>query len=129
MRYTWMILVMNTESFRKFRMRGEPGQSNKEVYHAAKEKVAEIQSKVKHCTVDLISCSKAFKPPEGKSAPRGHVWCPYCIKWRVFSWYEKWGVHRCPFCGITENDFDYKRYNGVFAQEKIEWLLHTKRKG
>ena len=131
MRYTWLILVMNTEKSRKFKVRGEEGQSNKEVYYKAKEKVAEIQRKVKDCTIDLISCTKAFKPIEGKKAPRGHVWCPYCIKWRVFAWSEKLGVHRCPYCGISENDFYYKKYNGIFATEKQSWLLSlsSKKKG
>ncbi len=128
MRYTWLILVMNMERTRKFKVRGEEGQSNKEVYRIAKQKMDEIKTKVKDCTVELISCVQAFKPPEGKIAPKGHVWCPYCIKYRIFTWSERLGVRRCPFCGITENDFHYKKYNGVFAAEKQEWLLNLSRK-
>ena len=128
MRYTWLILVMNTEKFRKFKVHGEDGQSNKEVYQIVKQKASEIRAKVHDCTVEVISLTQAFKPPEGKVAPRGHVWCPYCIKWRVFSWSEKLGVYRCPFCGITENDFHYKKHNGIFAREKQEWLLSLSRK-
>lgn len=48
-------------------------------------------------------------PPE-EAIPKGKMYCPYCRQT------EKWVVHesikQCPICGMSNNDFYVKKFNG-----------------
>jgi hypothetical protein len=119
----WYISVRNYKTSRKFRVKPEAGETAIECYRRAKAKAEEIKSKVgENVTVELISATTAFKPPEGYKKPRNHMWCPYCRKSRLFPFDEYRGVKRCIICGITENDFYIKKYNGVFYNEWMDYL-------
>lgn len=77
----------------------------------------------------VVSAVHAYKIPEltksGKRHPKAvapsgrHLWCPYCIEWRVFhvtAMRSSDGILgpeqlRCPVCTISEEDFHVKRMN------------------
>lgn len=70
--------------------------------------------------VDVISARQAFPPPPKRaiSPQHGLLWCPYCVKWRVF---EEAEVHyadfytpslpRCTVCSISIKDAYVRMYN------------------
>lgn len=52
-------------------------------------------------------------PIEPTEAPkRGHKYCPYCtetVKLKI----GDFGSKICPICGISEQDFYFKKYNNI----------------
>lgn len=125
--YSWIISVRDLRTHRKFKLCGKENETAKQVYQRAKEKAQELKAKLKsEVTVELICNYTGFKPPVNSNPPRGHSWCPYCIKYRVFVWSEKFSLKRCPICSITEQDFYYKKYNGIFKKEYQDYLINVK---
>lgn len=82
--------------------------------------------------VEVHSVRKAFPIPASKLKERkpGHLWCPYCLKWREFKMLAvrfSWGVAepalRCPLCYISTEDAFVKKYNlgsNVLAHAEIK---------
>jgi hypothetical protein len=72
----------------------------------------------------IISMRVAYAPPKDKPKPDqyGIMWCPYCVKWRLW---EFLGVHvgevvldpelRCPVCTISINHYWVRYFNPVVA--------------
>lgn len=136
MRYCWLISVRNHTSHRKFKLTGEENEPNVDVYRKAKQKKEEIEKKLQGqiVTVELISLTKAFKAPdkyakflsEGRTVVKGHHWCPYCRQFRVFAFDSYLGVNRCPICTISDQDFFFKKYNGIFYIEEVDMYRKNK---
>lgn len=62
----------------------------------------------------FIEKSKAVKTtniPKNIKLKSGQLWCPYCNNIVVFVRDKRLNVKRCPFCGISENDFWVKKVN------------------
>lgn len=92
----------------------------KDTYRRAKMKVDEVINKTHgKAIVSLISLSVAFKP-KGNKPHKGWLWCPCCNSWRVFRYNDELGVNKCVVCGISDQDYYVKRYNGIFRKENIE---------
>jgi hypothetical protein len=85
--------------------------------------------KADHLTAHVVSAVHAYPVPQytksGRRHPKAvapssyHLWCPYCIEWRVFHVAAIMGSDqilgpeqlRCPICTISEEDFHVKRFN------------------
>lgn len=50
---------------------------------------------------------------EPETAGRG-IYCPYCQQWEVH-WTKDSGYRYCPICGMSDHDFDVKRYNHLWG--------------
>ncbi len=66
--------------------------------------IYELMTKSKHVETKKI--------PENIKLKQGQSWCPYCNNIVVFIKDKRLNVKRCPFCGISENDFWVKKVNG-----------------
>lgn len=42
------------------------------------------------------------------------IYCPYCQQWEVH-WVKGNGYRYCPICGVSDHDFDVKRYNHLWG--------------
>ncbi|MFA5525137.1 MAG: hypothetical protein WDA24_12325 [Tissierellales bacterium] len=49
--------------------------------------------------------------PKDVKLKKGQSWCPYCNNIVKFIKDKKLNVNKCPFCGISENDFWVKKVN------------------
>jgi len=49
--------------------------------------------------------------PERVELKVNQMWCPYCSTPVVFVKDKKFGVKRCPICGISDRDYYVKRLN------------------
>lgn len=74
---------------------------------------------------EIVSRRLAYPPPLKQSSPDvpGHLWCPYCIKWREFevSYIERPDYYtpdllRCSTCGISIKNYYVRKYNPLFAE-------------
>ena len=81
----------------------------KKIGRAALKKFADR----KDVTVEIISRTKAFAPPEGFKHTRSVWWCPYCKKIRRFYHDEYVDARRCPVCGISDREYYVRKYNGL----------------
>jgi hypothetical protein len=80
----------------------------------------------------IISMKVAYAPPQNKEKPDqyGIMWCPYCVKWRIF---EMLAIHvglvvleadfRCPVCTISINHFWVRSFNPIVAER---YMMGTK---
>ncbi|MCU7521958.1 MAG: hypothetical protein HF312_17215 [Ignavibacteria bacterium] len=134
MKPKWAISIRTHEVTKMFMLRGKEGQSNLDFYkEVIKLKVQELRDKFTGnragpVTIDVISRQVAFKPPKDKKIPRNHYWCPYCIKPRIFVHREKTGNDHCPICGVSDQDFYVKKFNGIFRREFEEYAMRGARK-
>jgi len=112
-----------------------PGQ-DKKVYRyslkEAKELAIKAKKKYKHrddVMVYLISCQKAFAPPEGWTRRRikRSYWCPYCATERKFYRNNVWGTDQCGVCGITTSDFWVRTYNHLWNKDSTSKKKRAKR--
>ncbi|SDY77569.1 hypothetical protein SAMN05660462_00868 [Proteiniborus ethanoligenes] len=51
--------------------------------------------------------------PKNVTLKRGQLWCPYCSNVVIFVKDKRLNVKRCPFCGISDNDFWVKKVNEI----------------
>lgn len=51
------------------------------------------------------------KIPKGVKLEGRQLWCPYCSKPAIFPRDKDLGVRKCPYCGISENDYNVKQVN------------------
>ena len=112
----WMISVRSGNNRRDFEFSGREEETPQDTYRRVKSNADKIakQFEGKNVTVDLISLSVAFKP-KGVKPFRSWYWCPYCNKYRVFS-FDPWlEINRCSVCGISDQDFYVRKYNGLFG--------------
>lgn len=49
--------------------------------------------------------------PKGTLLKRGQMWCPYCNRPVIFRKDRELGVNRCPYCKISDHDFNVKSVN------------------
>jgi len=49
--------------------------------------------------------------PESVNLTKKQRWCPYCSKPVVFIRDKVSGVKRCPYCNISEKDYNVKMVN------------------
>lgn len=124
----WMISVRTHTGRRDFLFSKKEGETNLDVYKRAKAEAAKIKAKFgdKPVVIDIVSRAQAFKKPDGYKVPRNHMWCPYCIKPRLFHDDDYLDVRRCPVCGISDHDYYVKYYNGIFLAEHLEMLQEAK---
>lgn len=52
--------------------------------------------------------------PEGIKIQRGLLWCPYCSTVVKFVKDKHLGVGRCPFCGVSDRDYNVKKVNKIW---------------
>lgn len=63
---------------------------------------------------ELMEKAKAVKTekiPEKIKLKKGQSWCPYCNNVVILVRDKRLNVKKCPFCGISENDFWVKKVN------------------
>ena len=136
MKQRWLLSVRSHTAKRQFIFIQKDDETEMELYKRAKREKTKLEEKFKGqpVVVELISHGKAFKPPKDWRPPykiatgRDRNWCPYCIKFRLMILDDKLGVHRCPVCGITEQDFYFKSYNGLFSMEWEQYLRERENK-
>ena len=51
------------------------------------------------------------KLPERIKLKKKELWCPYCSKPVIFLMDKTLGVKKCPYCGISEKDYNVKMVN------------------
>ena len=49
--------------------------------------------------------------PEGVKLKPRQLWCPYCSKPVMFVKDKERGIKRCPYCGISDRDYNVKQVN------------------
>lgn len=82
--------------------------------------------------IHLISRARAY-PPQEKSGPRpkGHLWCPYCVRYRVF---RRMTVKRkdfdyaddetvCTICLIPIENYHVRLHNGMLEKADMKRLV------
>lgn len=111
----WWISVRSGNNRRDFEFTQRSDETPQDAYRRVKSNADKISNQLEgKATVDIISRSVAFKP-KGDKPYRSWYWCPYCNKWRPFS-YDPWlEVNRCSICGISDSDFYVRRYNSLFG--------------
>lgn len=94
--------------------------------------------KAKDLVPELISVRKAFiqKREQLKPPNVGMTWCPYCVKWRHFNLtrlrratYLSPAANRCPVCGISDEDYYVKKYNGKLEALSTEEIRRMHKRG
>lgn len=94
--------------------------------------------KKKGLYVEVVSGRKAFRPTPEKQLERnqGELWCPYCLKYRVFKMlairkesYTTAPLLRCPVCTISTEHWYVRRYNDFPGAASIMWQGERKKKG
>ncbi len=51
------------------------------------------------------------KIPKTAVLKKKELWCPYCSKPVIFTADRVLGVKRCPYCGISNKDYNVKMVN------------------
>lgn len=123
-----MLSIRTYNRRRDFIFRPLQGETDLQCYQRAKAERDRLKSKYEGqpVTIELISRTKAFKIPDNFKLPKNHYWCPYCIKPRIFMNDDRLGVKRCSVCGISDQDFYVKLYNGIWEQEYYLYCLGKK---
>lgn len=97
----------------------------KKVRHFIAEKPTEAVAYAKELKkqghkVEVVSGRKAYRPTDEQRINResGQLWCPYCIKYRVFKifairrpTYVSSALLRCPVCTVSTDNYYTIRYN------------------
>lgn len=112
----WLVSARSHRTRRDFVFRNLEGESVVDTYRRVKAEAEKLKARLgEHFTVDIISCSKAFKIQKNSvQTHRSQIWCPYCIKFRRFVDDNYLGVRRCSICGISDSDFYVRRYNRLW---------------
>ena len=115
-RTIWVISVRSGNNRRDFEFSTEEGETPQDTFRRVRSNADKISAQFigKNVIVDIISRSVAFKP-KGPKPHKSWYWCPYCNKWRVFSYDDYLGVNRCSVCGISDQDFYVRKYNNLFG--------------
>lgn len=126
MRYIWTVSVRDHRDHKKFRITGNDGEPIKDVYQKVKKVIEQIKEKLgdRKCTIEAISNTHAFKP-QGIRPSIKYMWCPYCVKYRIFVVTDDSGNKKCPICGISDQDYHVKKHNDIW---KKEWLAMANKK-
>jgi hypothetical protein len=116
----WVISVRTHTKRKDILITSQEGESSIETYKRVKAQAARIRAQFegKPVTVDVVSHTQAFPKPENVKIPRGQLWCPYCIKPRVFVLDDKLDVYRCSVCGISKHEFYVHKYNHMKGGRK-----------
>lgn len=113
----WGVFVVykNQRKYKKFKTEEEAVQ----YYNMLKDKLKEKYKKeFKKMKIGVVSLSKAYKPDNNKKKVHGKMWCPYCREYRTYKFDGSY--KRCELCGISDNDFYVKVYNGIWPNAVIE---------
>ena len=126
--YVWKVIIRYRGTKKVIRIKGGPEHDNLTVYHKAKAYAKKLKeaSQDEGMLIDLVSGSRAYAPKHGTKIPRGHYWCPYCLKPRIFYNDSEIGVKKCSVCGISDSDFYVKKYNGIFEDEYRDFFIKSK---
>lgn len=62
----------------------------------------------------IINETPDKKIPEGVKLKRGQLYCPYCSSISIFKRDSKLGVRKCPYCGISDRDYNVKKVNKIW---------------
>lgn len=54
--------------------------------------------------------------PEGVKLKGRELWCPYCSKPVIFIKDKDLGVRKCPYCKVSERDYNVKQVNKRWIQ-------------
>ena len=129
----WKVIWSDPASGKKRLKRFE---DTKEAVTFAKELREEVDKDSIHVVsaVHAYPIPKRYKkdgqenPKHDRPSPR-HLWCPYCIEWRIFivSAVRFDGLlspeaRRCPVCTVSVEDYHVKKLNhtlGVVEEEKL----------
>lgn len=49
--------------------------------------------------------------PSGVKLKKDQLWCPYCSNIVKFIRDKELGVYKCPYCGISDRDYNVKKVN------------------
>lgn len=53
--------------------------------------------------------------PENIKLKAKELWCPYCSKPVVFIKDKESGVKKCPYCKVSNKDYNVKQVNGLWT--------------
>lgn len=123
MKAKWMLSIRTYHKRRDFIFKRRDDETDLQCYQRAKAEMNKLKEKYtgQSVTVELISRNQAFKPPVNYKNPKGHLWCPYCIKPRVFVHDEYRDIDKCCVCGMSTMDFYIKKYNNLWTLEYIQY--------
>ena len=109
----WVISVITHTKRRDITIHSHENEAVMETYKRVKAQAARLRAQFdgKPVTIDVISRTQAFRKPDNVTVPKGHMWCPYCIRPRVFVLDEKLNVERCNICGVSKHEFYVSKYN------------------
>jgi glutaredoxin len=126
--YLWKIIIRSSGNKKILRFMGKSEHTNMQVYEKAKAYAKELRAAdtTGRQSIELVSGTKAYGPKKDTVVPKNHLWCPFCVKARIFLEDNSLGVKRCIVCGISDSDFYVKKYNHEFAKEYQEYLLSIK---
>lgn len=62
-------------------------------------------------TINTINENPDKTIPEKAKLTNKQMWCPYCSKPVVFVSDKRLGVRKCPYCGISDKDYNVKKVN------------------
>jgi hypothetical protein len=116
----WLVSVRAGAQRKDIFLKTKDEETPQDTYRRVKTFVNKVKEQVgNRATVDLISRTVAFKP-KGQRPHKSWYWCPYCNQWRVFLYDEYFDRNCCNICGISDNDFYVKKYNGIWERELRE---------
>lgn len=107
----WQISVRKGEKRKDIIIPSENG-DELQGYKKAKKTYQILKEKYPTYIIDIISRTMAFPPK--KPITRGSYYCPYCRKDRKFVIKNSTGYKHCTICGISDQDFYVKKYNGLW---------------
>lgn len=62
-------------------------------------------------TIIIINETPDKKIPTQARLKGNQKWCPYCSKPVIFVRDKIHGVNKCPYCSISDKDYDVKKVN------------------
>ena len=121
MRAKWMLSIRTYTQRKDVIFKPHEGETDLQCYQRAKAQRDKLIEKYKGqaITIELISRAMSFKKPVNFQTPKGHMWCPYCIKARIFVEDGRLGIDRCSVCGISDQNYYVKKENGLWAREYL----------
>jgi len=107
----WGVSVRTPRQSRLYKFVGDTPKESGAVAFAKKMK--KKYAKVPGLIVELISVTKAYPPPKRvlHELTQDTLWCPYCVRVRLFYWDRMFEVLRCPACTITTAEFNVRIHN------------------
>lgn len=63
-----------------------------------------------------INSKPDSKIPDNVKLKENQVWCPYCSNIVVFIKDKSKGVKKCPYCSISDRDYNVRKINKLWIK-------------